>query len=171
MRIKNLQTIPLLIQNIFMPTQLLKLFGYTRQGYFMKKELFQAIVDASVDVHHHLGGPGLLETVYESALCHELTLKGVRCQRQLPVPVLYRGVVVREPLFLDILIEGSLIIEVKATERDYPFYQAQLLTYLRMTGIRSGLLINFGKPHIKEAILQLFNNQAAINRDSLKPIL
>jgi GxxExxY protein len=55
-----------------------------------------------------------------------------------------------------------LIIEVKATERDFPFYQAQLLTYLRMTGMRSGLLINFGKPHIKESILQLLNNQPAI---------
>ena len=127
----------------------------------MEKELFQTIVDAAIDVHHHLGGPGLLETVYELALCHELSLKGVRCQRQLPIPVLYKGIVIREPLFLDVLVEGNLIIEIKATEKDYPFYQAQLLTHLRMTGIRSGLLINFGKPHIKESILQLFNHQPA----------
>ncbi len=129
----------------------------------MDKELYQKIIDAALDVHINLGGPGLLETVYESALCHELTLKRVRYQRQLPIPVLYKGVPIREPLFLDILIEGMIIIEVKATEKIFPFYQAQLMTYLRMTGLKSGLLINFGTHQLREGVIHLVNDRSALS--------
>jgi GxxExxY protein len=117
--------------------------------------LCQQIVDAAELVHSHLGGPGLLETVYECALCHELALKGVRYKRQVAVPVLYRGVVIREPLFLDILVEDTLVVEVKATERDFPFYQAQLLTYLKLTGVPLGLLVNFGKLRLTEGVTRI----------------
>lgn len=124
------------------------------------KELCQQVVEAAKNVHVHLGGPGLLETIYECALCHELSLKGFSYQRQLPIPVLYKGVVVRDPLFLDIFVEGKLIVEVKATPKDFPFYQAQLLTHLRMTGTRCGLLINFGKTDLKEGIYFIVNDRA-----------
>jgi GxxExxY protein len=123
----------------------------------MKNDLSQIIIDAAIEVHNQLGGPGLLEGIYETALCHELSLRGLQSQRQLPIPVVYKGVTVREPLYLDILVEKQLIIEVKAYEKDYPFYQAQLLTYLRMTGIKEGLLINFGKEALKEGIRRVFN--------------
>jgi len=123
----------------------------------MDSELNSKIVDAAFEVHRLLGGPGLLETVYESALCHELSLRGVPSQRQLPISVLYKNTEVRDPLFLDILVDNQIIIEVKATGKDYPLYQVQLLTYLRLTGVKSGLLINFGKEHLKDGILHVAN--------------
>lgn len=123
----------------------------------MHNDLEQKIIEAAVEVHQNLGGPGLLESIYESALCHELSLKGIRTHRQKPIPVMYKGVEVREPLFLDILVENQIIVEVKASERDFPFYQIQLLTYLRMMGIEKGLLINFGKHYLKDSICHLIN--------------
>ena len=123
----------------------------------MKADFFQQIIDASIEVHRLLGGPGLLESVYESALCHELGLRGIHSQRQVPIPVTYKSCEVREPLFLDILVDNSLIIEVKATGKDYPLYQVQLATYLRLTGIKTGMLINFGKKNVQEGICQVLN--------------
>ena len=125
----------------------------------MSQSLVQQIVAAAVEVHRLLGGPGLLEVIYESALCHELLLRGVKTQRQLAIPVLYKGASVREPLFLDILVDNQLIIEVKATGKDYPLYQAQLSTYMRLTGIKSGLLINFGKSSIQDGIVQMLDGK------------
>ena len=118
----------------------------------MEEEVAQKIIGASLEVHRLLGGPGLLENIYESALCHELSLRGLKTQRQVPVPVLYKGTSVREPLFLDVLVENSIILELKATEKEWPVYHAQLLTYLRLTGIKMGFLINFGRAYLKDAI-------------------
>ncbi len=123
----------------------------------MLNDLEQKIIEAAVEVHQNLGGPGLLESIYESALCHELMLRGIRTLRQKPIPVIYKGVEVREPLFLDILVDNQIIVEVKASEKDIPFYQIQLSTYLRMTGIEKGLLINFGKHYVKDSICHLVN--------------
>jgi GxxExxY protein len=125
----------------------------------MSQHLIQQILAASLEVHKLLGGPGLLEAVYESALCHELLLRGIRTQRQLAIPVIYKGAPVREPLFLDILVDNQLIIEVKATGKDYPLYQVQLATYMRLTGIKSGLLINFGKPSIQDGFVQMVDEE------------
>jgi GxxExxY protein len=124
----------------------------------MEKELFDKVIEAAVEVHRNLGGPGLLEAIYEAALCHELSLRSLECQRQLPVQVLYKGVIVREPLYLDIIIDNEMIVEVKATEKDYPFYQAQLFTYLRLTSIKYGLLINFGKKDIRGGVYRIIND-------------
>jgi GxxExxY protein len=129
----------------------------------MENDLFEIVMDASVEVHRSLGGPGLLENVYEAALCHELSLKGISTQTQLPVQVLYKGVVVREPLYLDIVIGNEMVIEVKATERDFAFYQAQLFTYLRLTGIKLGLLVNFGKKDVRQGICRVINDRTAQN--------
>lgn len=118
----------------------------------MEKKLANIIVEASVEVHRILGGPGLLETIYESALCHELELRGIANKRQIPIPVIYKTKEVRAPLFLDILVDNRIIVEVKATGKDYPFYQAQLLTYLKFTGTKLGILINFGKEKLQEGI-------------------
>jgi len=124
----------------------------------MEKELADQIIASAQEVHKLLGGPGLLESVYESALCHELSLRGIKTQRQVPIPVLYKGAFVRDPLYLDILVEDQAILEIKATERDYPFFQIQLSTYLRLTGVKSGMLINFGKQYLKDGICRLNNN-------------
>lgn len=116
----------------------------------MQENIAEEIVLAAIEVHRVLGGPGLLESVYEAALYHELSLRKIASQRQVPVPVLYKGASVRQPLFLDLLVENQIVVEIKATETDNPYYYAQLLTHLRLLGIPSGLLINFGKKQLKE---------------------
>ncbi len=121
-------------------------------------ELSGQIIGAAIEVHRVLGGPGLLESIYEAALCHEFSLKTLNFQRQLAVPVRYKGVVIRDPLHLDLLVEGKIIVEVKATEQNLLIHQTQLLTYLRLTGIHLGLLINFGKRHVKDGICRLINS-------------
>ena len=124
----------------------------------MESELSHQIIDAATEVHRILGGPGLLENIYETALCHELRLRGIHTQRQLPVAVTYKNTTVRDPLYIDILVENQLIIEVKATGKDYPIYQTQLLTYLRLAQIKSGLLINFGMSNIKDGVYRVLNH-------------
>lgn len=130
----------------------------------MEPSIYQHIFDSAVEVHKHLGGPGLLETVYESALCHELSLRGLKSQRQMAIPVTYKNQIVRDPLFLDILVENKVIIEVKATGKTYPFYHAQLLTYLRLAQMESGILINFGNADIQEGIIQILNPNFMLNK-------
>ena len=102
-------------------------------------EISRKVIGAAIEVHRTLGGPGLLEGIYEQALHHELSLQGLRCQRQVAVPVKYKGIIIREPLFLDLLVEEKMIIEVKATDRDHAVHQAQLLTYLCLSCIKFGL--------------------------------
>lgn len=98
-----------------------------------------------------------MESVYESALCHELTLRGLRVQRQRPVQVVYKGTAIRDPLFVDILVEDAVLVEVKATEKNNPIYETQVLTYLRLTGIKLGLLVNFGVPYVKDGVSRVIN--------------
>lgn len=124
----------------------------------IEDELSYKIIGASIEVHKSLGGPGLLESIYESALCHELTLRGLRFERQRPLQVMYKDVVIREPLVIDILVENKLIIEVKSTEKNHSIYETQLLTYLRLTGLKLGLLINFGIPYVKDGISRVINS-------------
>ena len=112
--------------------------------------VLRSIVDAAVEVHQVLGGPGLLENIYESALCHELSLRGLKYQRQHPVPVIYKERFVREPLYIDLLIENQIVVEIKATEKDFAYYATQLLTHLRFLKMHRGLLINFGKLSLRE---------------------
>ena len=118
----------------------------------MEDEISHTIIGAAIEVHKALGGPGLLEGVYESCLAHELMLRGLKLQRQLAVPVRYKGVVVRDSLCIDILVQDKVIVEVKATEKEHPIHQVQLLTYLRLTGCKLGLLINFGQEYVKDGI-------------------
>ena len=123
----------------------------------MENELSYKIIGAAIEVHRILGGPGLLENVYESCHCHELQLMGLQVQTQLFVPLKYKNVVVSEPLRLDILVENKVIVEVKATEKENALHQAQLLTYLRLTGLKLGLVINFGQNIVKEGIHRVVN--------------
>ncbi len=109
------------------------------------------VVDASYRVHRELG-PGLLETVYETCLAYELRKRGLRLERQFAVPVLYDGQRLDSALRLDLLVADSVIVEVKAVERMNPLFEAQVLTYLRLTGKRLALLINFNVQLIKDGI-------------------
>lgn len=116
--------------------------------------LAKVVVDAAFAVHKALG-PGLMESVYEVCLCHELSLRGVRFQRQLELPVVYKNVRLDAGLRIDLLVDEVLILELKAVEKIAPIHEAQLLTYLKLTGRRLGLLINFNVPLIRDAIKRM----------------
>lgn len=122
----------------------------------MENEISSKIIGAVIEVHRLLG-PGLLEGVYESCLCHELMLRGLKVERQVAVPVTYKGTVIREPLFIDILVQDIVIVEVKAVEKLHSIYQVQLLTYLRLTRRKLGLLANFGQEYAKDGIIRVVN--------------
>ena len=115
------------------------------------------IVDAAIEVHKVLGGPGLLESIYEDALFHELLIRDLKVQRQLQVPVFYKGVPIRDSMRLDLLIEDKVVIEVKATENIHPVHSAQVLTYLRLMGLKLGLVLNFGQPLLLDGLKRVAN--------------
>jgi GxxExxY protein len=110
-----------------------------------------SIVDAAFHVHSELG-PGLLESVYETCLAYELSLRDLVVEKQVPVAVNYRGIRLDAGLRVDLLVGGCIVIELKAVEQLLPVHTAQLLTYLKLTGKRLGFLINFNVPRIKEGL-------------------
>jgi GxxExxY protein len=109
------------------------------------------VVDAAYTVHRRLG-PGLLEGVYETCFVHELSKRGLKVERQVFLPVVYDGLRLDAGLRLDLIVEKSIIIELKAIEIVLPVHKAQLLTYLKLSGFRLGFLINFNVPLIKDGI-------------------
>ncbi len=109
-----------------------------------------AVVDAAFRVHKTLG-PGLLESVYELCLCHELLRRGIAFQSQLSLPILYDGVRIESALRVDLIVEGRVIVELKAAESMHPIYTAQLLTYLKLTGLR----VDFNVAVIRDGIMRL----------------
>ena len=113
-------------------------------------KITERIIGCAIEVHRVLG-PGLFETTYESALCIELELNGLEFVRQAPVPILYKERVVGD-YRLDLLVEDQVVVEVKAVERFDPIFEAQVLTYLRGTGKRVGLLINFNSRLLKDGV-------------------
>jgi GxxExxY protein len=112
------------------------------------------VVDAGFHVHRELG-PGLLERLYESALVHELTSRGLSIQRQVQVPLHYKGIPLEDPLRLDLLVDGAIILEVKAVEAILAVHKAQLMSYLRLSGFRLGFLLNFNVPVFKDGIRRI----------------
>jgi GxxExxY protein len=114
----------------------------------------RAVVDAAYTVHKSLG-PGLLESVYEVCLAHEISKRGFHVERQVAIPVVYDDVRLDAGLRLDLLVEKCLIVELKAVEAILPVHRAQMLTYLRLTGHRLGLLINFNVPLIRDGIQRI----------------
>ena len=109
------------------------------------------IVDAAYTVHKSLG-PGLLEKVYEICFCHELIKRNLSIQRQLYIPINYEGITFDEGLRLDVLVNECIICELKALETAHPVWEAQVLSHLKITGLRLGYLINFNVPLMKEGI-------------------
>ncbi len=120
--------------------------------------LSKQIIAAAIEVHHILGGPGLLENLYEDALYYELKLRNIPVQSQVQVPVVYKNYTVRDPMRLDLLVGDKVIIEVKATEKDHAIYKAQVLTYLRLTGLKLGLVINFGQSRLMDGLSKVVSN-------------
>ena len=122
-----------------------------------ENEISHIIIGAAIEVHKVMGGPGLLEDVYEEAFCHELGLRGIHVSRQVDVPLMYKGCRLAKPLTLDVLIEEKVIVECKAAKEIHPVFEAQLLTYLRLTGLKLGLLINLGEAMVTQGIRRVVN--------------
>jgi GxxExxY protein len=123
-----------------------------------ENEISRIILDAAIEVHRTLGGAGLLENVYEEALAWELTQRGLSVERQKTVPIVYKGRNLGTPLRLDLLVGGKVVVECKATSDYNPIFEVQTLTYLRLTGLKLGLVINFGERLVKNGVHRVVNN-------------
>ncbi len=118
-----------------------------------EKELTGQIIGAAIEVHRELG-PGLLESAYQTCLAQELKLRNLKFEKEKPLPVSYKGCQLDCGYRLDFLVEGKVVVELKAVEAIQPVHEAQLLTYLKLTGFRVGLLINFNVPVLKKGIIR-----------------
>ena len=122
-----------------------------------ENQLSSVIVDCAVEVHRTLGGPGLLERVYEEALAWELRARSVPVKRQLSLPIVYKEITMADPLRVDLLVGDLVIVECKATTDYSPIYEAQALTYLRLMNLRLALVINFGARLVRDGIHRVVN--------------
>jgi GxxExxY protein len=122
-----------------------------------ENEISKVIVDAAIGVHRVMGGPGLLEDVYEEALSEELRLRGMKVERQLPVRLNYKGRILQRPLRLDLKVGDLVLVDNKAVSEWHSVFEAQMLTYLRLTGLKLGLVINFGERYVKDGIHRVVN--------------
>lgn len=121
-----------------------------------ENEIAKIIVDVAFKIHTTLG-PGLLESVYEPVMAHELIKRGLRVARQVVVPIVYDGITLDEGFRADLIVEDLVIVELKSVEQIHPVHPKQLLTYLRLSNKRLGLLINFDVPLIKNGITRIVN--------------
>lgn len=121
------------------------------------KDITYDIINCAYEVHNFLG-PGLLESVYQKALIHELKSRGYKIISEVPVDIEYKGVNVGENLRLDILVDEEIILELKSVENVLPVHKKQLLTYLRLLDLQIGLLINFNVSNLREGITRIVNN-------------
>ncbi|MFN8361194.1 MAG: GxxExxY protein [Candidatus Kapaibacterium sp.] len=123
-----------------------------------ENEISRVIYESAINAHRELGGAGLLESVYEEALCHELKERGMSVERQLSMPIYYKGIELGTPLRIDLLVGNKVIVECKATEKYNSIFEVQTLTYLRLSGLKLGLVINFGNQLVKDGIKRVVNN-------------
>jgi GxxExxY protein len=121
------------------------------------REITEQVIGACIAIHKQLG-PGLLESAYEECLCFELSALGIRFERQKPLPVKYKDVNLDCGYRLDLMVEDKIILELKTVEQLLPIHEAQLLTYLRLSGHILGLLINFNVPVLKNGVKRIANN-------------
>ncbi len=117
-------------------------------------ELSRRVIGCAIEVHRHLG-PGLLESAYEDCLSHEMSLERIAHERQVALPVANKGLTVTAGFRLDLRVDRRLIIEIKAIDRPAPVHEAQLLTYLRLSGLRVGLLMNFNQAVLRDGIKRI----------------
>ena len=123
-----------------------------------ENEIGKIVVDCAVQLHMALG-PGLLETVYEVILAHELRERELQVERQVPVPIEFHGVRFDEGFRADIIVENKVILELKSVERTTRAHKKQVLTYLRLTGMKLGYLLNFGEALMKDGIARILNGE------------
>jgi len=114
-------------------------------------EITGLVIDAGLEIHRGLG-PGLLESVYDAILGFELARRGLAYERQVPVPVLWKGLLIKESFRADFVVEGKVLVELKSVEKCLPVHKKQVLTYLRATGLHLGLLMNFGEAYFKGGV-------------------
>ncbi|MGQ9630468.1 MAG: GxxExxY protein [bacterium] len=119
-----------------------------------EKDLTEKIIGAAIEVHRHLG-PGLLESAYEECLCRELELRGLSFERQKPLPLEYKGIKLDCGYRIDIVVENRVILELKCVDAIAPVHEARLLTYLRLSGLKVGLVLNFYAAVMKDGIKRL----------------
>jgi GxxExxY protein len=122
-----------------------------------QRKVTERVIGAAIEVHRILG-PGLLESAYQEALQHELTLQDLRFARQIAVPLVYKNAPLGTALRLDLVVEDAVIIEVKSVQKIEAIHEAQLLTYLRLTGLKAGLLLNFNVPALRHGIKRISNS-------------
>ena len=120
----------------------------------IEANLTEQIIGAAIEVHKYWG-PGLYEEIYERSICHELHLRNIAFDNQVRLPMIYKGEKVGDDLRLDLVVEGKVVVELKAVAGLEPIHEAQLLTYLKLTKCRVGLLINFNVPTLKQGIKRM----------------
>jgi len=125
-------------------------------GVLKHEELTRAIIGAAIEVHKILG-PGLMESAYQECLCRELSLRGIAFRREVSLPVTYKGVKLDCGYRMDLVVEETVLLELKAVEQVLPVHEAQLITYLKLGGLKVGLLINFHVPVLKDGIIRRAN--------------
>ncbi len=122
-----------------------------------ENKLSYHIINSAIEVHKTLGGPGLLESVYEEALVWELQGREFAIERQKTIPITYKGIELATPLRIDVMVENLVIVECKAVSDYNSIFEVQTLTYLRLTGLKLGLVINFGSRYVKNGIHRVVN--------------
>jgi len=120
----------------------------------LEEKLTEQIIGAAIEIHRHLG-PGLLESAYEECLCHELYLHNLKFERQSPLPLEYKGIKLDCGYRMDIVVEEKVVLELKVVDTIAPIHETQLLTYLRLSCMKVGLIINFNVPILKEGIKRI----------------
>lgn len=122
-----------------------------------ENEISRHIYKCAIEIHRYLGGPGLLESIYEEALALELMRHGLKIKRQMSLPVVYKDYTLSTPLRIDLVVDDRVIVECKSTMQYNPIFESQVLTYLRLTGMKLGLVINFGEKFVKNGIHRVVN--------------
>jgi len=120
-------------------------------------QLSSKIIGAAIEVHKGLG-PGLLESAYQKCLCHELKLRGLSFDNQRPLPIVFKGEKLDCGYRLDVVVDNAIILELKSCEKIEPIHKAQLLTYLKLSGLKLGLVLNFNVPVMRDGIVRIANN-------------
>ena len=128
-----------------------------------RDSLSEQVIGLAIEVHRALGS-GLLESTYEACLCHELSEHGIPFARQIPLPVIYKGVRLDCGYRLDLVVAEELVVELKSVDKMLPVHHAQLLTYLKLSGFQTGLILNFNVPMLKDGIKRLTIAPQAANR-------
>jgi GxxExxY protein len=119
-------------------------------------EITETIIGAAIEVHRHLG-PGMLESVYEAALAYEISQTGLKVERQKPVTLTYKGLTFDEGYRLDLLVQEQVVVELKCVDNLLPVHEAQVISYLKLTGLKVGLLINFKVPALVQGLRRFSN--------------